>query len=232
MLGNPVSVVRGLADCAIDLFYEPYKVCITFCACIPALDYTHTHARTHAHACVHTCACSLHAYTLHTIAQSYKILLFLLTGGNTGWRWIPSRTWYRLEELPWRHSGCVVTHIVAHLSTCTLGGVAGAGAKVTGAVGDVFAKLTFDEEFIDRRQQQKAAPPRFGSKFTGFAKVIETWKTIHFCVVFPHQQNVFQGVTGVVTQPVKGCNCEITYYDFNVHLIPLRCDGGRCCRVS
>jgi len=35
----------------------------------------------------------------------------------------------------------------------------------------VFAKLTFDEEFIDRRQQQKAAPPRFGSKFTGFAKV-------------------------------------------------------------
>ena len=43
---------------------------------------------------------------------------------------------------------------------------------MTGAVGDVFAKLTFDEEFIDRRQHQKAAPPRFGSKLGGFAKVV------------------------------------------------------------
>ena len=54
----------------------------------------------------------------------------------------------------------------------TSGGIAGAGAKVTGAVGDVFAKLTFDEEFIDRRQHQKAAPPKLGSKFGGFAKVV------------------------------------------------------------
>ena len=54
----------------------------------------------------------------------------------------------------------------------TSGGIAGAGAKVTGAVGDVFAKLTFDEEFIDRRQQQKAAPPKLGSKLGGFAKVL------------------------------------------------------------
>ena len=52
------------------------------------------------------------------------------------------------------------------------GGIAGAGAKVTGAVGDVFAKLTFDEDFIDRRQQQKAAPPKLGSKLGGFAKVV------------------------------------------------------------
>ena len=42
---------------------------------------------------------------------------------------------------------------------------------MTGAVGDVFAKLTFDEEFIDRRQQQKVAPPKRGSKLGGFAKV-------------------------------------------------------------
>lgn len=26
MLGNPVSVVKGVAGGAIDLFYEPYKV--------------------------------------------------------------------------------------------------------------------------------------------------------------------------------------------------------------
>ena len=28
MLGNPVSVVKGVAGGAIDLFYEPYKVFI------------------------------------------------------------------------------------------------------------------------------------------------------------------------------------------------------------
>jgi len=49
---------------------------------------------------------------------------------------------------------------------------------VTGAVGDVFAKLTFDEEFIDRRQQQKAAPPKLGSKLGGFAKVPTNQKYI------------------------------------------------------
>ena len=58
--------------------------------------------------------------------------------------------------------------------TSTSGGIAGAGAKVTGAVGDVFAKLTFDEQFIDRRQQQKAAPPKLGLKLGGFAKVVIT----------------------------------------------------------
>ena len=52
-----------------------------------------------------------------------------------------------------------------------LGGLTGAGAKITGAVGDVFAKLTFDEQFQDKRQQQKTKPPRLGSKFGGFAKV-------------------------------------------------------------
>jgi len=68
--------------------------------------------------------------------------------------------------------GLLSHYIFYHLLlTCPSGGVAGAGAKVTGAVGDVFAKLTFDEEFIDRRQQQKTASPRIGSKFTGFGKV-------------------------------------------------------------
>ena len=53
----------------------------------------------------------------------------------------------------------------------SLGGITGAGAKITGAVGDVFAKLTFDEQFQDKRQQQKTKPPRLGSKLGGFAKV-------------------------------------------------------------
>ena len=51
------------------------------------------------------------------------------------------------------------------------GGLTGAGAKITGAVGDVFAKLTFDEQFQDKRQQQKTRPPKLGSKLGGFAKV-------------------------------------------------------------
>ncbi|CAI8053010.1 Vacuolar protein sorting-associated protein 13A (Fragment) [Geodia barretti] len=72
----------------------------------------------------------------------------------------------------------------------TVGGITGAGAKITGAVGDVFAKLTFDEQFQDKRQQRKTKPPRLGSKFGGFAK------------------NVFEGVTGVVAQPVKGAQKE------------------------
>ena len=53
----------------------------------------------------------------------------------------------------------------------TIGGITGAGARITGTVGDVFAKLTFDEEFIDKRQQQKSRPPRLGSRLGGFAKV-------------------------------------------------------------
>ena len=65
----------------------------------------------------------------------------------------------------------------------TSGGIAGAGAKVTGAVGDVFAKLTFDEEFIDRRQHQKAAPPKLGSKLGGFAKVVISQRA---CITTQH----------------------------------------------
>lgn len=35
----------------------------------------------------------------------------------------------------------------------------------------MFAKLTFDDEFIDKRQVEKARPPKLGSKLGGFAKV-------------------------------------------------------------
>ncbi len=57
------------------------------------------------------------------------------------------------------------------LTTSHAGGITGASARITGAVGDVFAKLTFDENFINKRQQQKAKPPKLGSKLGGFAKV-------------------------------------------------------------
>ena len=63
---------------------------------------------------------------------------------------------------------------VYHLCVCVCvcaGGVTGASARITGAVGDVFAKLSFDDEFISKRQQQKAKPPKMGSKLGGFAKV-------------------------------------------------------------
>ena len=56
----------------------------------------------------------------------------------------------------------------------TLGGIAGAAAKMTGTFGDACAKLTLNEKFIDHRQQQKAAPPKLGSKLGGFAKVVIT----------------------------------------------------------
>ena len=52
-----------------------------------------------------------------------------------------------------------------------VGGLTGAGARITGTVADVFAKLTFDEEFIDKRQQQKTRPPKLGQKLGGFARV-------------------------------------------------------------
>lgn len=54
-----------------------------------------------------------------------------------------------------------------------VGGLTGAGARITGTVGDVFAKLTFDEEFIDKRQQQKTRPPKLGQKLGGFARVMK-----------------------------------------------------------
>lgn len=54
---------------------------------------------------------------------------------------------------------------------CCTGGLTGAGARITGAFGDVFAKLTFDDEFIDRRQQEKVQSTKLGSKAFGFLKV-------------------------------------------------------------
>ena len=67
-------------------------------------------------------------------------------------------------------------------SLCS-GGLTGAGAKITGAVGDVFAKLTFDEQFQDKRQQQKTRPPKLGSKFGGFAKVHTHTHTHNYILV-------------------------------------------------
>ncbi len=52
-----------------------------------------------------------------------------------------------------------------------IGGITGASSRITGSVGDVLSKLTFDAEFINKRQQQKAKPPKIGSKLGGFAKV-------------------------------------------------------------
>ena len=51
------------------------------------------------------------------------------------------------------------------------GGLTGAGARITGAFGDIFAKLSFDDDFIDQRQQQKVKPSKFSSKVGGFFKV-------------------------------------------------------------
>ena len=48
------------------------------------------------------------------------------------------------------------------------GGIAGVGAKVTGVVGDVFAKLTFDEEFKEQRKRQQAT---FGQGIESLSKV-------------------------------------------------------------
>ena len=45
MLGNPVSVVKGVADGAIDLFYEPYQVYVLL---LSVCEHTH-----------YTCTCTL-----------------------------------------------------------------------------------------------------------------------------------------------------------------------------
>ncbi len=70
----------------------------------------------------------------------------------------------------------------------SIGGVTGAGAKITGAVGDVFAKLSFDDKFMDKRQQEKTRPPRLGMKLGGFAKVAgvgASGTSSYFCCSFP-----------------------------------------------
>ena len=63
-----------------------------------------------------------------------------------------------------------------HVSTS--GGITGATARITGTVGDVLSKLTFDEDFIDKRQQQKTRPPKLGQKLGGFARVIHVSKSV------------------------------------------------------
>ena len=51
------------------------------------------------------------------------------------------------------------------------GGLTGAGARITGAFGDVFAKLSFDDSFINRRQQEKVKSTKFTPKVGEFFKV-------------------------------------------------------------
>ncbi len=49
-----------------------------------------------------------------------------------------------------------------------IGGIAGVGARVTGVFGDVVAKLTFDEEFMERRKRQNTS---FGQGLESLSKV-------------------------------------------------------------
>jgi vacuolar protein sorting-associated protein 13A/C len=68
----------------------------------------------------------------------------------------------------------------------TVGGVFGIGANITGAIGNMFAKLTFDERY----QTQRSHTQSFGQGLDMFRK------------------GLFEGVTGVVAKPVKGAQKE------------------------
>ncbi|XP_019853628.1 PREDICTED: vacuolar protein sorting-associated protein 13C-like [Amphimedon queenslandica] len=68
----------------------------------------------------------------------------------------------------------------------TVGGVIGIGAGVTRVLGDSFAKLTFDSEYQESRPEQKS-----------FGRGVETLG-----------KGFYQGLTGIVTQPVKGAMKE------------------------
>ena len=72
------------------------------------------------------------------------------------------------------------------------GGLTGAGAKITGAVGDVFAKLTFDDNFIDKRQQDKTKSTKLGHKLGGFAMVCDITSMQKFLIlqIFSHTKHV------------------------------------------
>lgn len=49
------------------------------------------------------------------------------------------------------------------------GGIAGVGARFTGVVGDVVAKLTFDDEFMEQRKRQQSS---LGQGLDSLTKVI------------------------------------------------------------
>ena len=58
------------------------------------------------------------------------------------------------------------------LISCGVGGVAGAGAKVTGSLGNVVAKLTFDKDHQESRiQEKKKQDSSFLHRFGGLGKV-------------------------------------------------------------
>ena len=50
------------------------------------------------------------------------------------------------------------------------GGIAGVGAKLTGALGDALAKLTFDKEFQGQRRQGDTS---IGQGIGGLGKVVQ-----------------------------------------------------------
>ena len=64
------------------------------------------------------------------------------------------------------------------------GGIAGVGAKVTGALGDALAKLTFDQEFQGQRRQGDAS---IGQGIGGLGKVVcytsDDTCSIYVCIV-------------------------------------------------
>lgn len=65
-----------------------------------------------------------------------------------------------------------------------LGGVAGAGAKVTGSLGNVVAKLTFDKDHQESRIQDKGKQDSsILHRFGGLGKVCisHTPCTVHAC---------------------------------------------------
>ena len=65
----------------------------------------------------------------------------------------------------------VCTYCLCFIS-CGIGGVAGAGAKVTGSLGNVVAKLTFDKDHQESRiQEKKKQDSSILHRFGGLGKV-------------------------------------------------------------
>jgi vacuolar protein sorting-associated protein 13A/C len=71
----------------------------------------------------------------------------------------------------------------------TVGGISGVLGKVTGVLGDTAANLTMDEEFQSQRKRERTRG-NVGQSLEGAAR------------------GVFAGVTGVISQPIKGAKKE------------------------
>ena len=127
----------------------------------------------------------------------------------------------RMEELVLIHYTLlwsIFSFLIFFLSS---GGLTGAGARITGAFGDIFAKLSFDDDFIDQRQQQKVKSSKLSSKVGGFFKVRYGRGVSSYLIIL--LQNVAEGVTGVVAQPIKGERSLIRV----LCIVCCRCKGRR-----